>query len=54
MHGLRFTRAIMVQVQDNTTGNVEFPDISVSANGDVTITYLASVAANSKLVTCIG
>jgi Repeat of unknown function (DUF5907) len=53
-HGLRATRALMVQVQDNATGNVELPDISVSAAGDVTITYAASVSANSKLVTVIG
>lgn len=53
-HGCRASRALHVQVQDNTTGNVELPDISVASNGDVTITYAASVAANSKLVTIIG
>jgi hypothetical protein len=53
-HGLRASRAIHVQVQDNTTGNVELPDISVAANGDVTVTYAASVAANSRLVTLVG
>jgi hypothetical protein len=53
-HGLRSSRALIVQVQDNTTGNIEFPDISVAANGDVTVTYGASVAVNSKLVTIVG
>ena len=47
-------RAIHVQVQDNSTGSVEIPDISVAANGDVTVTYGASVAANSKLVSLVG
>jgi hypothetical protein len=53
-HGLRSSRAVHVQVQDNTTGNAEIPDVSVAANGDVTITYAASVSANSKLVTLVG
>ena len=53
-HGLRSTRAILVQVQDVATGAVEIPDIVVAANGDVTITYGASVSANSKLVTLVG
>jgi len=41
-------------VQDNTTGAIEFPDVSVASNGDVTVTYAASVSANTKLVTIIG
>jgi hypothetical protein len=53
-HGLRLTRALLVQVQDNTTGAVELPDIVVAASGDVTITYAASVSANSKMVTIVG
>jgi hypothetical protein len=53
-HLLRASRALHVQVQDNTTGNVELPDISVASNGDVTITYAASVSANTKLVTIVG
>jgi hypothetical protein len=53
-HGLRASRGIQVQVQDNATGNVEIPDISVAANGDVTITFGASVTANTKLVTLVG
>lgn len=53
-HLLRASRGIHVQVQDNATGNVEIPDITVAANGDVTITYAASVSANTKLVTLVG
>src|SRR5215471_10476974 len=53
-HGLRASRALHVQVQDNTTGAIEFPDVSVASNGDVTVTYAASVSANTKLVTIIG
>jgi hypothetical protein len=53
-HGLRASRALHVQVQDNATGNIELPDIAVAASGDVTVTYAASVSANSKLVTIIG
>jgi hypothetical protein len=44
----------VVQAQDNTSGNVEVPDVTVSATGDVTVTYLASVAANAKLITLVG
>lgn len=53
-HGLRATRALVVQCQDNATGNVEIPDVAVAANGDVTITFGASVGANTKLITIIG
>ena len=45
---------IIVQVQDKATGNIELPDISVASSGDVTITYGASVTANSKQITLIG
>jgi hypothetical protein len=44
-------RQLMVQVQDNATGKVELPDISVGSSNVVTITYGFSIAANSKLVT---
>ena len=53
-HGLRSTRGIMVQVMDNTSGAVEYPDVVVSTTGTVTITYLASLAANAKNVVLIG
>ena len=39
---------------DATTGAVELPDVAVNSNGDVTVTYGVSVAANSKLVTILG
>ena len=47
-------RALHVQVQDNTTGNIELPDVSVDVNGNVTVTYAASLTANTKLVTIVG
>jgi hypothetical protein len=53
-HGLRATRGLIVQAQDEATGAVELPDIVVAANGDVTVTYGASVSANSKRVTVTG
>ncbi|MFL5663973.1 MAG: hypothetical protein ACJ8BW_21925 [Ktedonobacteraceae bacterium] len=53
-HSLGAKRGIHVQVQDNSTGAVELPDISVAANGDVTITYGAALTANTKLVTLVG
>ena len=53
-HGLSASRRILVQAKDNASGLVEVPDISVAANGDVSIVYLASVASNSKLITLIG
>jgi hypothetical protein len=53
-HLLRATRGLIVQVQDEATGAVEFPDVVVAATGDVTVTYGAAVTANSKRVTVIG
>lgn len=53
-HGLRASRGLLVQVQDETSGAVELPDIVVAASGDVTVTYGASVSANTKRVTVIG
>ena len=53
-HGLRASRQLLVQVQDAATGNVELPDVAIAANGDITITFGASVGANSKAVTVIG
>jgi hypothetical protein len=53
-HGLNASRRILVQAKDVTTGNVEVPDITVAANGDVTITYLSSVAANTKQISLVG
>jgi hypothetical protein len=53
-HLLRATRGLIVQVQDEATGNVVLPDISVSAAGDVTVTFGASVTANAYRVTVTG
>ena len=53
-HGLRASRGLIVQAQDEATGAVEWPDIVVAATGDVTVTYAASVAANAKRITVIG
>jgi len=52
-HGLPAGRGIYVQCQNNATGNVEYPDVSVDASGNVTITYAASQAANSCLITLV-
>ena len=53
-HGLRSSKGLLVQVQDEASGAVELPDIVVNATGDVTVTYGVSVSANSKRVTVIG
>jgi hypothetical protein len=53
-HNCRASRGLIVQVQDEATGAVEIPDIVVAATGDVTVTFGASVTANSKRVTVIG
>lgn len=43
-----------VQVIDVATGNVELPDINIGGTAAVTITWAASVSANSKRVTIVG
>jgi len=53
-HQCRNSRGLIVQVLDEATGAVELPDIVVAINGDVTVTYGASVTANSKRVTIMG
>ena len=53
-HGLRASKGLIVQVQDETTGAIELPDVMVAASGDVAVTYGASVGANSKRITVIG
>jgi hypothetical protein len=53
-HGLRASRGLIVQVQEEATGNVVMPDISVAANGDVTVTFAVSQTANTMRVTVIG
>jgi hypothetical protein len=53
-HQCRAARGLIVQVQDETSGAVEIPDVVVAANGDVTVTYGAALTANTKRVTIIG
>src|SRR5262245_28137565 len=53
-HGLRASRGIVVQVQTEATGVVELPDVAVAASGDVTVTFGASVTANTKRFTLVG
>jgi hypothetical protein len=44
----------VVQVLDVATGNAELPDINIGGTAAVTITWAASVSANSKRVTIVG
>ena len=53
-HGLRASRGLIVQVQEEATGNIVLPDMTVAANGDVTVSFGASVSANAYRVTVIG
>jgi len=53
-HGCRASRGLLVQCQIDATGAVILPDISVAANGDVTITFGASQTANTIRTTIIG
>jgi len=53
-HGLAAGRELHVQVQEVSTGDVVFPDISVASSGDVTVTFGSSVSANTHRVTIIG
>jgi hypothetical protein len=53
-HLCRASRGLIVQCQVEATGAVVWPDISVAANGDVTITFGASQTANTIRTTIIG
>lgn len=53
-HLLRSNQGLHVQVLDVGSGNVEIPDINVSATGLVTITYAVAQAVNSKIVSIVG
>jgi hypothetical protein len=53
-HGCRASRGLAVQVQDEATGAVEYPDVVVAATGDVTVTYGTALTANTKRVTVVG
>jgi hypothetical protein len=53
-HGLRAAKGLNVQVQDEATGAIEYPDVTVDAAGLVTVTYGSAQTANSKRTTIIG
>ena len=53
-HGLRSSRGLLVQVQDEASGAVEIADVVVLSNGDLQVTFGTTVASNSKRVTVIG
>jgi hypothetical protein len=53
-HGLRASRGLIVQCQTEADGAVELPDVTVAANGDVTVSFGVSVTANSRRITVIG
>jgi len=53
-HLLGAGRGKQVQVQEEATGAVVITDVVVAANGDVTVTFGVSVAANAYRVTIVG
>lgn len=53
-HGLTAGQPLHVQVIEVATGDVVYPDMNVSGAGAVTITFAASVGANSHRVTLVG
>lgn len=53
-HLLRSTRGLKVQVQEESTGEIVYPDIAVAATGDVTVTFGVTQGATSYRTTIIG
>lgn len=53
-HGLAAGRELLVQVAEVSSGDIVFPDVSISSGGDVTITFASSQSANSHRVTIVG
>ena len=53
-HGLGTGRNKLVQAADETTGEVVETDVTIAANGDVTVGFAASQAANSIRVLILG
>ena len=53
-HGLTAGPGLLVQISDVATGNVEIPDITIAATGDVTVLYGVAPAANAKQVVIVG
>lgn len=54
VHQCRASRGLLVQCQVDATGAVVLPDISVAANGDVTVTFGAAQTANTIRTTVVG
>jgi hypothetical protein len=53
-HGLRASRGLLVQVQEEASGDVVIANVSVASSGDVTVVFAASQSANTIRVTIIG
>ena len=53
-HGRRSDRGNLVQVMEESTGNILAPTASVASNGDVTVTISPAPTTNSIRVTIIG
>ena len=53
-HGLTAGPGLLVQITDVATGDVEIPDITVAATGDVTIIYGVALVADAKRVVIVG
>lgn len=53
-HGLRGEMGLICQCQDATSGAIEYPDIAVASNGDVTFTFATAPTANTKRLTILG
>jgi hypothetical protein len=53
-HGLNAGREMLIQVAEVSSGDIVYPDVSVSSGGDVTISFSTSVNANTHRVTIIG
>jgi hypothetical protein len=53
-HGLAADRSLGVFVNEVSSGEQVYPDITIGTNGDVTITFGASQGANTHRVTIVG
>jgi hypothetical protein len=53
-HGCRASRGLVVMCVVEATGAQIIPDVTIAANGDVTITFAASQTANTIRTTIIG
>lgn len=53
-HGLAASRALLVQVLIESTGELVLADVTIAANGDVTVSFAASQSANTIRVNILG